>query len=93
MAHTIEEYVAQADPLAQNVVNAWGTTVQAGHGSDLSAEFMELFETTCRYREAKRVADNRRKFGMLTDEEATEEESSLKVFAATYKRFWEKRNG
>jgi hypothetical protein len=78
-----------ADVLAQNVVNAWGVNVTAGNAELLSAEFKALFEKTCAYREAKRVADNRRELTMLTEEEAVEEKVTRNEFLESYRSFHE----
>lgn len=78
-----------ADVLAQNVVNAWAANVTAGNAELLSAEFKALFEKTCAYRDAKRVADNRREFRMLTKEEAVEERMTLNEFLESYRSFHE----
>lgn len=76
-----------ADVLAQEVVNAWGVNVKAGNAELLSMEFNALFEKTCAYRFAKQVADNRREFGVLTDEEATKEHVTRAEFLESHRRF------
>jgi hypothetical protein len=76
-----------ADQLAQDVVNAWGANVKAGNGELLSGEFRALFEKTCAYRDAKRIADNRREHHMLTDREASEETAARSEFLEAYDRF------
>ena len=79
-----------ADTLAQGVVNAWGQIVTAGHAADLSAEFKALFDKVEAYRSAKRIADNRRQFNMLTAEEAEEERVTRKEFVEAHHAFHEK---
>ena len=83
--HPIEWYAERADELAQRVVNAWGPYAQAGKQNELSPKFMTLFEKAYRYRDAKRTADNRRKFNMLSAEEEAEEIESRIDLARYYK--------
>jgi hypothetical protein len=78
-----------ADVLAQEVVNAWGVNVQAGNTELLSADFKGLFEKTCSYRDAKQLADNRREFNILTDEQAVKEQVTRREFLEAYRSFYE----
>jgi hypothetical protein len=75
----------RADELAQHVMNAWGTNVSAGNAAYLTAEFKELFEKVCRYRTAKDTADNRREFKNLSEQEATDERNTRRVFVEAFK--------
>jgi hypothetical protein len=88
---SIELYLERAETLAQDVVNAWGTNVQAGNGPLLTSEFNDLLDKACRFRTLKSIVENQRQFGFLSESDAVEEETSRSVFAATYKVFWEKR--
>jgi len=85
----IEEYLDKADALAQDVVNAWGVNFQAGNNGFLAADFNDLLDKACRFRTIKRLADNHREFGMLTELDAAEEGATRRAFAEAYKRFWE----
>jgi hypothetical protein len=76
-----------ADALAQEVVNAWG--LNSGNFGLLSTDFKALFEKTCAYRDAKRIADNRREFNVLAAEEAINEQRARKEFFDAYRRFYE----
>lgn len=78
-----------ADVLAQQIVNAWGVNVTAGNAERLTTEFKALFEKTCDYRRAKRLADNRREFDMLTDNLAVKERVSRREFLEAYRSFHE----
>ena len=78
-----------ADLFAQRVVNAWGINMTAGNGELLSVDFKALFEKACAYREAKQIADNRREFNMLRDEEATREQQTRSEFLEAYRKFHE----
>ena len=91
MQRPIEEYVKQSDSLAQEMVNAWGVNMQAGNGPVLSKEFKEVFETTCKFRDAKRIADNWRMAGMPTEMLDAEVDAKRLVFAQAFKTFHEKR--
>jgi hypothetical protein len=73
-----------ADQLAQDVVNAWGTVMQGGNGKALSADFKDLFEKACAYRTAKEVADNHREHNMLTVAEEEREQITRKEFLDAY---------
>ena len=90
MDRPLEEYLKQADELAQGVVNAWGMFASAGHSRSFTSEFMLVFETTERYRTAKRTADNWRECGLLTEEMAFKEFESRLAFAKAYKAYRER---
>jgi hypothetical protein len=87
----LETYLAHAEQLAQEVVNAWGTNVEPGNASFLADDFMDLFHKACDYRDAKEIAQNHREFHVLTEKEEEAEKASLNLFAETYKAYWEKR--
>lgn len=87
----IEDYLEYADELAQEVVNAWGLNTQAGNAATLTDDFKAVFDKACWYREAKRVADNRREFKMSSAADAATEQAMRQTFAEAYKIFWEKR--
>ena len=89
MQRPIEEYVKQSDWLAQDIVNTWGAFTMAGEGAALSAEFKEVFETTCEFRQAKRVADNWRSVGIPTELVDAEVETKRLLFAQAFKRLHE----
>ena|SRR6266853_1524756 len=71
-------------PLAQDVVDAWGTVMQGGKGDALSADFKALFEKASAYRSAKRIADNHREHNKLTKEEAEQEQRTRNEFLDAY---------
>jgi hypothetical protein len=83
-------HLENADTLAQKVVNAWGQNLQAGNGPLLSHEFKVLMDKACQYRYAKDRADNHREFAMLSERDASKEESTRRAFAQAYKHFVEK---
>jgi hypothetical protein len=85
----IEDYIEHADELAQDVVNAWGVNVSAGNSAYLTASFKALFDAADHYRTAKQIADNRREFNLLTEEEADKEQATRASFAQAYKKRWE----
>ncbi len=80
-----------ADKLAQMVVDAGGLNVQAGNSKYLSSDFKALLEKAIVYREAKRVANNRRAHNMLTEQEALEERAARKEFFDAYHAFYRTR--
>jgi hypothetical protein len=86
----IEEYLERADDLAQEVVNAWGVNMRACNAALFTDEFKAVFDKVCRYRDAKEVADNHRRFDMLSERDAAEETTTRQAFAEAYKIFWEK---
>jgi hypothetical protein len=51
----LEQYLEQADKLAQDVVNAWGVNVQAGNGALLTPQFKALVDRACLYRNARKT--------------------------------------
>src|SRR5216684_1310825 len=66
----LEEYLKHADRLAQEVVNS--TQV----GNLLTPEFKALFDKACLYRTVRRLADNHRKFDVMSEREEVEELSA-----------------
>jgi len=86
----IEDYMQRADKLAQEAVNAWGVNMQAGNAALLTDEFKAVLEKAFRYRSAKEVADNHRKFNMLSERDAGEEAATRQAFAEAFKIYWEK---
>ena len=85
----LEGYLEHAEKLAQEVVDTWGVNFQATNDA-LNAEFKNLLEKACRFREAKALADTHRKRGDLTQQAATEEREKRQAFAEAYKAFYEK---
>ena len=83
---TIEEYLENADELAQRVINTWGPAFPAR----LSPEFDYLLDKTCKYRTAKDIADNRREFDSLPKQDEDREITSRLDFAKAYKAFYER---
>jgi len=84
----LEQYIKQAHGLALEVIKTEGVSRQAGKLS--SMQFKDLFDKACRYLDAKRVADNRREYLVLSVQEAMEEKESQREFAEAYKSFHEK---
>lgn len=84
---TREKDEERADEWAQNVVDAWGVNVRAGNAALLTEEFKSLFNLACRYRDAKRVAENHRQFNVLTQREAAEEDRTLREFVKEFEAF------
>jgi hypothetical protein len=84
----LEKYLKDADRLAQEVVNAWGINVQMGNA--MTPQFKELLDKACLYRTARRLADNRRKFDVMSEQEATQEMALRYAFAEAYRAFFEK---
>jgi hypothetical protein len=87
--HVLEEYIQQADQLAQEVVHAWVVNVNAGNSSYLTPEFKSVFDKAFEHRQSKKIADNHREFNILAEEDSTAERSSREIFAAAYKRWME----
>jgi len=86
----LETYLANAEHLAQEVVNAWGLNVDAGNSSYLTPEFNRLLDRACSFRSAKGIADNHREFNLLSERVATEETASRTAFAEEFKIFDER---
>jgi hypothetical protein len=86
----IEEYLKRADRLAQEVVNAWGLSTTTGHDADLTPEFKALFDKTCLFRTARKIADNHRKHSVLIEHDEAEEKATRQAFAESYKVFYER---
>lgn len=89
---SIEWHVENADSLAQKVVNAWGKNLEAGNGLLLSHKFKVLLDKACQYRDAKNLANNHRKFAILSERDASKEESTRRRFAHAYRDFVEKKS-
>jgi hypothetical protein len=90
MQRPIEEYVKYSDRLAQDVVNTWGTFTTAGQGAALTAEFNQVFETTCEFHQAKKIADNWRGAGIPNGTVDAIVETKRLAFAHAYKVFYER---
>jgi hypothetical protein len=75
-----------ADEAAQQVVNAWGISMQTGHVHDLSEDSKDLAEAAFAYRTAKKIADNSRENDRLTDEQAEQERTARKVFMEVWRK-------
>jgi hypothetical protein len=86
----IEEKPEHVDEWAQDVVNACGQNMLAGNATFLTDDFKAVFDKALCYRSAKSVADNRREFNVLSEQDAAEEELARRAFAEAYKVFWEK---
>ena len=84
----LEEYLKHADKLAQEVVNAWGIDAQAGLVP--APRFKALLDKACLYRTVRRLADNHRKFDVMSEAEEAEELAVRHSFAEAYKAFYEK---
>ena len=82
------EYLKDADRLAQEVVNTWAINVQMGNA--MTFEFKVLVDRACLYRTARRLADNHRKFDVMSEAEEAEELAVRHSFAEAYKAFYEK---
>jgi hypothetical protein len=87
----IEEYLKQADKLAQDVVNAWAINKQGSRARD--PEFDSLFDKTCLYRTAREIADNHRKHSVLSEHDEATEKATRQAFAEHYKAFYETHVG
>jgi hypothetical protein len=77
----------EADALAQDVVDIWEQAIHGGTSDALSMDFKALFEKCCIYRDARRIADNRRKVNLLSVEQAADEERTRKDFLDSHRRF------
>jgi hypothetical protein len=84
----LEEYLEQADKLAQGVVNLWAARKQGGTVQD--PELDALFEKACLYRTAREIADNHRKHSVLIEHDEAEEKAARQAFAESCKAYYEK---
>ena len=83
---TVEDYIEQADDLAEEIVNAWGINLNAGNSATLTTDFKALFELACQYRKARETADNHRE----SEQDAKIEKLTRESFAIAYKYYSEK---
>lgn len=90
---SLDQYLEQADKLAQEVVDAWGVNLQAGNTDLLTAQFKVLADNACRYREARTLADNHRQFNVLGVQAEAQEKATRQAFAEAYKVFDEEHVG
>lgn len=90
MNRPIEEYVKNADELAQDVINAWGSNWEGGKGH-FTPEFKVLLDNAFPYWQTKKEADSYREcFGTVSERIATRESESRLTFARAFKAFWER---
>jgi hypothetical protein len=85
----IEDYLEEADALAQEVVDRWADNLREGNAHSLGDDFKVLFDKAFEYREARIVVDSHRELNILTPTEAVNEQTSRQVFAELYKIYWE----
>ena len=85
----LEEYLKHVDKLAQQVVNAWGIGAQAGLAP--TPQFRALLDKACLYRTVRRLADDHRKFDVMSEQGEVEELSARHAFAEAYKAFYGKQ--
>ena len=78
---SLEYCFANADILAQEVLNAWGVNMAAYNANDFTPEFKSLLEAACEYRSAKSLADNHREFDCVSEAEVVRENSLRRSFA------------
>jgi hypothetical protein len=83
---SLEGYIEQADDLAQEIVNAWGISLNAGNAARLTTDFKALFDLACQYRKARETADNHRE----SEQDAKIEKLTRESFAIAYKYYSEK---
>jgi len=79
---SLEDYIENADDLAQEVVNAWGINARAGNAATLTRDFKALFEIACQYRTARETADNHREFNFLSEQDAMIEKLTRQSYLA-----------
>jgi hypothetical protein len=93
---TITELMQNADKLAEETVNAWGTHILAGNAEFLLPEFTTLFESACKYQTAKQHADAFRFVPDLAGNDggaaATEEAQVKRAFVEAYWHFYTKHS-
>ena len=86
-----QDYMEHADELAQEVLDAWVMNVRAGNANKLTADFKAMHDMACLYRDAKRLANNHRKFrDDLSESEASNEKAAREAFCKAYRDYWEK---
>ena len=86
----IENYVEEADVLAQEVVDTWADNLRVGNAHSLDDDFKVLFDKAFEYRAARIIVESRRELHIVTPTEAAKEEVAQQVFAEVYKIYWEK---
>jgi hypothetical protein len=84
---SLEECLEQADKLAQEVMDASGVNVQTGNAALSTVQFKVLLDSACRYRDARRFADNHRQFNVLGEQAEAQERATRQAFAKAYKAF------
>jgi hypothetical protein len=84
----LEEYLEQADKLAQGVVNLWMAHKQAGTVPD--PELSILFDKACFYRTAREIADSRRQINVLSEQDLAKEKTTRQTFAESCKAYYDK---
>lgn len=88
----LEKFIANADVLAQESVNAWGFNMRVGNGQLMTPEFLDIFEKACRYQEVKKQAEFYRKHNALDEETAHDETTALYAFITAYKPWFERHS-
>jgi hypothetical protein len=86
----LEEYLEQADKLAQAIVTAWAVNTKAGNSAFFTIQFKALFDKAYQYQHARRLAQNGREHNALSEQEEAEEKATRQAFAEAYKAYYEK---
>lgn len=76
--------MANADLIAQDVVNAWGINIAAGNETLMTPEFLGILDKACRYQHAKHQADFYRRRNALDEEMAHDETVARQAFISAY---------
>ena len=88
---TLESDLEHADKLAQEVMSAWATHINAGNTALLAREFMLLFHKMLVYKHARERAESRRKSNVLRESDVVNERVTCEEFCKAYKDFREKK--
>jgi uncharacterized protein (DUF2267 family) len=80
MDRLFQKCLERIDGCVQQVLNDRALTFPA----KLPPEFRDVFEKACACKQAAEVANNRRKFNSLTDEEAAREKLTREEFCRAY---------
>ena len=86
----LEEYLEDADDLAQRVVDTWRANVPASNAPLLTTRFKDLVNKACLYKYARRLADNHREHNVLSEQDESEEKATREAFALAYKAYYER---
>lgn len=85
----IEDYLEEADAIAQEVMDIWANNLQEGNAQSLGEDFKVLFDKAFEYRQTMLIVESHRELQILAPTEAVNEQIARRAFVEVYKSYWD----